>query len=280
MVNRTQCGWELTKQSLKILCRNKRILLLPLLSGMGCLLVLWLIGKPLWHIESSFLRSQQEIPLATILGILTLLIMLFIFNVINMYCNAALIACVANYFRTKQLSLIYGFRAGWFCLAHILGWTLFNTTIGFVLRKFPSRFEQSRNFASLLTSTPWSIVSYFVIPILVLENISVTNAIKKSSDVLHETWGESLISNTQLGLILFCALLVCFVPFIITIFTGESSYIFTGLIIGIGLFIILAIISAASNNILRTALYLYATDRDTALPFNNQLISTAFYSRK
>lgn len=280
MTSRTQRGWELTKKSLQILGRNKRVLLFPVTSGLCCLILLWLVGKPLWHIESNFLRSQQEVPLATTLGILTLIVMLLMFNVINMYCSAALIACIANYFKTERLNLIVGFKAGWACLPNIVGWTLFNTTIGFALRKFPSRLEQAGTFASLLSGTAWGVVSYFIVPILVLENISPIKAIKKSSDVVHETWGKSLISNTSSSLILSCIILICLLPLSITVFIGNKTHLFVGLVISILFLIILTLIITAANNILRTAFYLYATDRDTALPYNSQVISTAFCSRK
>jgi len=279
MGNRTQRGWGLTKQSLQILGRNKRILLFPIISGIGCLLLLWLVGKPLWHIESNFLRSQQEVPLATILGILTLLAMLFTFNIIYMYCNAALIACMANYFKTERLKLIVGFKAAWVCLPHIVGWTLFNTTIGFVLRKFPSRLGQAGTFASLLSGTAWGVVSYFIVPILVLENISPINAIKKSAHVVHESWGGSLISNTSSSLILLSVILICFIPLSITAFIGNKTHLFVGFVISILLFIILTLIIKAANNILRTALYLYASN-ECSLPFNTDLLKTAFCSQK
>lgn len=276
MANQIQRGWELTKQSLPVLKANKRILIFPIISSIGCLIIFSVIAAPLWHIESNFLQSSHESPLLIALAIIALLAVLFVCNLIVIYCNAALIASIANYFQTKKLSLSYGLKAAKKCFPNIILWTLFNTTIGFILRTFQSRLGQITAIASILLGIAWSIISYFVVPILVLENISPIKAIKRSSHTLHKTWGSSLISNIRLGLIVFVARLIAFIPLAIMIYIGGTTNVLIGFIICVVLMFILTIISSATNNILRTVLYLYSVDNNIELPYNTETIKNAF----
>lgn len=280
MANRIQRGWELTKQSLQILKANKQILLFPIISGIVCSAILSLIVRPLWHIEYNYLQTGQQHALSTTLGIIALIVALFVCNLIVIFCNAALIATIANYFKTQKLSLRYGLKAAKACFPAIIAWTLFNTTIGFTLRTFQSRLGQIAAIAAVLLGIAWTIVSYFIVPILVLEKIGPITAIKQSAHVLHKTWGRSLISTIGLGLILFIARLMVLTPLAIGIYIGGGHHIFIALMISVVLLVILTIISSAAKNILRTALYLYATDNNIALPYNINTIKHAFRSRE
>lgn len=280
MANRVQRGWELTKQSLAVLKANKRILIFPLISTIGYTVLLSLIAKPLWHVERSYLISAHQSTLKTVLGIMTLLTALFLCNLIMIYCNSALIATMANYFKTKKLSLTYGLKAAKNCFPKIIMWTLFNTTIGFILRTFQSRLGQVTTIASLLLGIAWTIVSYFVVPILVLENVGSMQAIKQSAHALHKTWGRSLVSSIGLRLIPFAIRLIGLIPIAIALYIGGATTLLIGFITAAILLVLLTIISSAASNILRAALYLYATDNNIALPYNTETIKNAFRTRK
>ncbi len=48
MFNRIATGWELSKQSFRVLRSDKSLVLFPLFSGVACLLVLASFAAPLW----------------------------------------------------------------------------------------------------------------------------------------------------------------------------------------------------------------------------------------
>jgi hypothetical protein len=126
----------------------------------------------------------------------------------------------------------------------------------------------------------WSILTIFVVPVLVYEGLGPIDAIKKSAQVIKHTWGESLIKSIGLGLVQFLvfALLI--------ILSGGLTYVLSsafqemGLLIGIGVGMLLVflagLIFSVASTIFNTALYVYANHNIIASGFNEEIVKGAF----
>ena len=172
-------------------------------------------------------------------------------------------------------------------LGLIFQWSLISATVGLLLRLLQnaaSRLGRGgqivANILISLVGFAWSVVTIFVVPVLVYEGLGPIDAIKKSAKVIKETWGESLIRAIGLGLV---QVLVFFLLALITFgltYVLVNAFALTGLLIGIGigilLFLLSGLIFAVATMVFNTALYVYANNKMVADGFNEDVVKGAF----
>lgn len=176
-------------------------------------------------------------------------------------------------------------------LGLILQWSLLSASVGLLLRllhnlasNFGKLGQIVANILISLLGMAWSVITIFVVPVLVYENIGPIDAIKRSVQVLKQTWGESLIKKIGLGLVQFL------VFFVILIFSAALTYglanafDLVGLLIGIavGLFLLLlaGLIFTVASTIFNTALYVYASNNAVASGFTEEVVKGAFKQKE
>ncbi|MFO7902255.1 MAG: DUF6159 family protein [Planctomycetota bacterium] len=281
MFDRMARGWELVKGSWTVLKLDKELLLFPFISGIACLVVLASFAVPLWntgYLETVMEEEAAGEPLGWVI--------LFAFYVINyfviIFFNAALIGCAIIRFKGGDPTVADGFRAASARLPQILAWAVVSATVGIVLRIIESRSERAGRFVVGLLGMAWSVMTYFVIPVIVIEKAGPVEATKRSVATLRKTWGEALTANFGIGLIVFLAMLIAAVPLIlgvVAVATGMAALGIAGIVLGVGLMILVGVISSALDGILIGALYLYAAEGEVPRHFDGGLLRSAFGSR-
>lgn len=281
MFDRMARGWELVKGSWTVLKLDKELLLFPFISGIACLLVMASFAVPLWntgYLETVMDEEAAKDPLGWAI--------LFAFYVVNyfviIFFNSALIGCAIIRFKGGDPTVADGFRAASARLPQILAWALVSATVGLVLRMIESRSERVGQFVVGLLGMAWSVMTYFVVPVIVIEKAGPVEATKRSVDTLRKTWGEALMANFGIGLIVFLAMFVAAVPLIlgvVAVAAGMAALGIVGIVVGVALMILVGVISAALDGILIGALYLYAAEGEVPRHFNGRLLRDAFGSR-
>jgi hypothetical protein len=124
----------------------------------------------------------------------------------------------------------------------------------------------------------WAAVTYFVVPVLVVEKVGPVEAVKRSFSVLRRTWGEALTANFGIGIITFLMSLVGVIPLILGVVMLSSGGFLGGLLIGLGIFwlLLVSLVSSALNAIVIAALYLYAAEGTVPKHFDDGLFRHAF----
>jgi len=169
----------------------------------------------------------------------------------------------------------------------ITQWSLLSASVGLLLRilhNMASRLGRVghivANIIISLMGMAWSIITIFVVPVLVYEGLGPIDAIKKSARVIKETWGESLIRSIGLGLIQFLVLLFIFIISAGLTYVLSVAFDFNGMLIGIGVGILLILLTglvfAVASSIFNTALYVYANSKIVANGFNEDVVKGAF----
>jgi hypothetical protein len=154
--------------------------------------------------------------------------------------------------------------------------------VGIILRAIESWSERAGQFAAALLGGAWSIATYFVVPVLVVEKVDPINAVKRSFEVLRKTWGESLSANFGIGIITFLGMLAAMVPLFLGFFAlanGMTAVGIVGIVCGILALITMSLISSALSSILLGALYLYAADGEVPQQFDSRVLENAFVTR-
>ena len=213
-------------------------------------------------------------------------VVLFAFYVVNytviIFFNSALVACAIIRFKGGNPTVADGLRAASARLPQIVGWALVAATVGLIIKAIESRSEKVGAIVASLLGMAWSAVTYFVVPVIVIEGAGPVAAGKRSFEVLKRTWGESLVANFGIGLIVFLSSLLAFVPIVLGIGAIVSNLVVVGIIgiaVGIVALLLISLLSSALNTIIIGALYLYASEGTVPQQFNDQLFEKAFANK-
>ena len=205
--------------------------------------------------------------------------LLFLFYVctyfMTIFFNAALVACAVERMRGGDPTVGFGLRAAAGRLPQILGWALLSATVGMTLRALEDRSKAIGRIVAGLMGVAWSVATFLVVPVLVVEGTGPFAAAAESTRLLKRTCGEQIIGGVGFGLLFF----VFFIPGIVLIFFGFFAKAW--LVVGLGLAYVLALslVFSTLSVIFQTAVYLYARDGQAPAGFSTGLLSDAMRTR-
>ena len=125
----------------------------------------------------------------------------------------------------------------------------------------------------------WSLITYFIVPLIVIEHRTLGDSFKTSLSMLRRTWGEQIVANFGLGIafLLFylaAAAIIAVLSFVLSPLGGVG--VFTAIAIGVVLVIGISLVFATLNGIYKAALYNYAVDGMVPGLFPDDVIRGAF----
>jgi hypothetical protein len=261
--------------SWQVLKHNKKLLLFPLFSGLACILVLASFAVPI-YLADAWSPPQQDAPPAKHVAYYGVLFLFYFCNyfVITFF-NSAVVGAAVQELCGQRPTFGTAMRSATMRLPQILGWALVSATVGLLLRAVEERSEKVGQFVVGLLGAAWTITTFLVVPVLVVEGKGPIESFKKSASLLKKTWGEQLMSNFGFGIIFF----LLFLPAILIVWGGFHFGGETGGIIAIVAAVIyvlmLALIQSTLQSIFQAVLYLYAERGQTPDEFDQSLLSGA-----
>ena len=162
-----------------------------------------------------------------------------------------------------------------------------SATVSVLLKMLESNKRIGQIVSSILGMV-WAVVTYFVVPILVVEKLGPFKAIGRSTEILKKTWGEALVGHFTLGFFKFLAIL----PFILLAVVGglliaagvqgTAVYLYIGIAVLVvaGVYLLLySTVASAMDTIFVSALYQYAAFNTVPEGFNRDSMENAFRRR-
>ena len=257
--------WDLIQESVEILLADKEILLFPLLS----VLMLVVVDGPILLPLRSHLHEpptpQEMYPMLFLLYSGSFFVIIFF--------NSALMACANIRLSGGDPTLGDGFRFAWENVERILLWSLIAATVGILLRML----EHSRVLRWVVgpvLEVGWSLATFFIIPVIIFEDLDVLDSFKRSVDLFKRRWGEEVTSNFSFS-VLFSLLALPGMMVGVTSVRQFSSVV--GVVVAALYLALLYVVSTALQGIFVVALYRCATDGSEG--FNPRLIHGAFSTR-
>jgi hypothetical protein len=281
---RIAASYALAVSSFKVLLQDKKLIIFPILSGLGCLLVvasfaLPFVAHPQWLDFQNNQANNGQVPWWTY-------VVAFAFYFCNYFvitfCNAALISCALIRFNGGEPTIGDGLSAAVSRLPQILAWALVSATVGLILKAIENSNEKFGRFISSILGTAWTVMTFFVVPVLVVEKVGPIDAVKRSIAVLKKTWGEALVGRFGMGLFLFLLAL----PAVLLVFAGIA--LLAGALKAVGVvllvlavlyFLLYAAVSSAVQGIFVGALYQYAAHGAVPSGFDQSYLDSAFQSK-
>ena len=287
MFGKISYTWELMKASWDVLKRDKEILVFPLLSGLCCLAVMASFAVPMvmtdhWRPPSTEAGAQPSV--AEQVFYYSLLFAFYFTNyfVITFF-NTAVVGCAVSRMAGGDPNIAGGFRLAFSRIHLIAGWALVAATVGLILRIIEERSEKVGRFVAGLLGMAWTVMTFLVVPIIVVEEKGPIDALKTSTSMLRQTWGEQLIGNFSFGLIFFLLALPAFAIgiFGVYVYTAMQSAALAIVCIAIAVIymIVLSLIQSALQSIFQAALYMHTQGDVPPGGFPVQLLNGAMAQR-
>ncbi|HST38636.1 MAG TPA: DUF6159 family protein [Conexibacter sp.] len=274
-------GWRLAKQSWAVLRADRTLALFPIISAVAIVAAALLIAGP----GVVLLATNTAEPVAYVLWAIAL----YVLTYIGIYCSVALAAAADLALTGQDTKLSDGFSVARQRRGLVAKWAGVQLTVGLVLNLIESALSQSplgRVVAGLVAgvlSAGWSILTFFVVPLLALEGVGPKDALQRSGHLIKERWGEGFVGSGSITGLLF---LIVMLPSILVGALGVSmvgsSPAAGGVLIAVGVagFVVGLLIASTLNAIFRVALYRYATQDAVVGGFDRDQFEHAFHARR
>ena len=271
-------SWALAKASMAVLRADKELLVFPLISGAVALLVALSFILPIFGfgLLEDVSRDQGMTPGLYALVFCFYLVQYFVI----FFFNSALVGAAMIRLDGGDPTVADGLRIARGKWLQILGYAAIAATVGLLLRAIEERAGFVGRIVIGLIGVAWTVATFLAVPVLVARNVGPIEAVKESAGLLGRTWGENLIGNGGLGLVMFLlnvALVLVFgavtVAFAVN---GLAVLAVATVVVGVLAVLGLALVQAALSGIYSAALYRFAVMGDAPQGFDGVLLREAF----
>lgn len=268
-------SWNLVKASWRVLSADEELILFPIISAITVVAVVVVFAVPGVLL---YLAGGSEV-----LGYILIFLFYLVFYTVIIFMNAALVGAAMIRLRGDDPTLGDGFRMAFSRLGTIVSYALIASTVGLVLQALSDRGVIGNIVRSIL-GTAWNLITYLVVPVLVVENIGPIQAVKRSAALLKQTWGEQIVGNAGIGFVFFMFYLLATVIAAAGIFLGlaldSNVLIILFVMLGALVYIALALVNSALGGIYSAAVYRYAAEGQMGREFAPELIQNAFRAKR
>ena len=272
-------SWELVKASWAVLRADKELIVFPIVSMLGMVVVtiVFLIPSVAAGLFDSVTQGRGN-------GVLSLIVAFLFYVVIYtviFYANTALVGAAMMRLRGETPTLSDGFRIASEHVSAILGYALIAATVGMILRAIAERTGIIGQIVVGLLGFAWSVATYLVVPVLVVEKLGPVEAIQRSAALLKQTWGEQLVGNFSIGAVFgllgVAIVLVIGLPLVFIAASANAPALVVLFVLLIVLACIaLGVVASTLQGIFTAALYRYATEGTSGGLFDDSLVKSAF----
>jgi hypothetical protein len=223
-----------------------------------------------------YLGLLWSLGLTSHLSYLELIPLYFVASIVSIFSTAAVVATADLYLQGRQPSLGDGIHIAYGKAGQLARWALLTTTVGLILRGLEQRAGVVGRLLVNIIGMAWSVATFMVIPVVLFEDVGVTDSVKRSAGLFRQKWGEQLVGNGSIGIAMVVIGLVAVVP--VALLFALSPVV--GVIAAVIVFGALAAVSSALSGIFSAALYRYATTGVAAGPFSSADLQGSFRTKK
>ena len=266
--NRVSNTFKMMKSCLDVLKKDRELILFPVFAAISVAIFVLILSAG-GYLDN--LDTEQGGSLAP------LILLIFGANFLIVFFNSALVSAALERLRGGDPNVKSGLSHAIKHIHHIFFWSIIVTIVAILIaiirgdRRENSIFREI--FASIIQAG-WAMMTFFVVPIIVSENIGPINAIKRSTSLFKQTWGDQVVANFGFGIFqLFGVLLGVVVGWFFGLFSPLL-----GAILGGSLAVMSVAIIYTLEGIYKAALYEFALG-EKPLEFQQEDLRTA-YQRK
>ncbi len=275
-------SWSLVKASIKVVNQDRRLIVLPLISVLAVLVTAAVFLGGVWQIKPFFdsstetaSGSQAGLTLTPLTGALLLLGYLAV-TFIGMFFNAALVVA-ANERLSGGTPTVRSALAG--AAKHagpIALWAMFSATISLAIRAASERVGLVGRIVVSIIGVVWSVATFFVMPVMVIEGVGVNDAFHRSKSLMRSTWGEQIVGEGMVSIIA--------IPVFLLLVVVSAILLAVVPVLGVIVFVVgLLLVVSVSNMVsvvFSTVLYKFAQTGLAPAGFTAADLNGSFHQRK
>ncbi|NIC00060.1 DUF6159 family protein [Halobacterium sp. R2-5] len=261
--SRLWTGITLARDSVTLLRDHPSLLWFPVFAGAGGVAFFLLaFGTGLGLVPLAVLANAPEAAMYAALAI-----GYFGASFVAVLFTAGLMFATREVMEGREPSVRGGVSAAWEHKGTLFAWAVLSTVVGLVVRAL----QESDNLATVvvgaLLSVSWAVVTYFVVPVVVFEDETIRGVFGRSTDIVRDTWGESLGAEFGLGFV-HGVLFLGVVAVAALAFLVSGSFAVAAAV-GLPLVVVAFVVASTLNGIAKVALYEYATTGEPPHYFEN-----------
>lgn len=266
--------WGMMRASWWVLKQDKELLLFPVLSTIAAVLVVVSFALPLFGLGlmSNLDQGGEGNPLIYVIAFAFYFVNYFVI----IFFNSAIVACAIQRMEGGNPTVGSGLSAAWQRLPQILGWALVTSTVGFILRMIEERVGFVGQIIVAVLGMAWTVTSFLVVPVLVVEGKGALQAYKDSVGMLKRTWGEQLMGNIGFGLVFMLLGLPAAVVVVLSFASGSPTAVMVAVGLSALYLVSLGVVQSTLQAIYQAAVYRYAVDGRAPAGFDEQLMAESF----
>jgi hypothetical protein len=274
-------SFALVAASWGVLRQDKELILLPIVAAIASSIAVapFLLGV---FLTSSVSGTDGDVsigPVGWVLAFLAYAVGAYV----TIFFQAALVLAANDRMTGGNPTLGSALRMAGANAGRILPWALISATVSVVLQAIQERAGFIGRIVVGLVGLAWTLVTMLVLPILVIEQVGVGEALKRSGSAFKRTWGENVVGNGGVGIVGFLLFLLGLVVAGPIIAIGASRSNVPTIVLGVGLLVVWAILvsafSSALSAVFRTALYRFAVLGEEPGGFSHEMIADAFRTK-
>lgn len=272
----------MVKESWNLFKQDKEMMLFPILSTITSLFIIGIIFLFFFFFSlgGSFEALESYGESQSSVDYIYLFIIYFLSFFVALFFQAGVLGIAHGRLNNRDLGFKDGMTIAFSKIGKIFVWSVVAASVGVILRFLSERVKLVGKIVIGIMGAAWGILTFFIAPILILDDLSLKDSLKKSAFIIKKTWGETIIINVGMGLYFAFLGFLGVIVFILSLFTANPIIIIGMLILLVIYLILLAVVSSTLSIIFKLVLYEYANTGITPQGFSNQVLNSAFKQKK
>ena len=269
-MDRLRRGWALTVTSWNVLVGDPGLAVFTVLAALCTFVAAIPFVLPV--LIAAGAKDQTRGGLSIVL----LLIFYFVVSFVTIFFNTALVGAALDRLRGGNAGVGAGLQVALQNLTSIAGFAIISASVGVILAVIEERFELVGEIIASIVGAAWSVATFLVLPVIVVEREGPFAAIRTSTSMLRRTWGEQIVGTGSIGLIFFLAGLLGVIPVVLGLVSHVTALTVAGVAFAALYWAGLFLLGSALGQIFRAAVYLYAQNGVVPVGFDAPLLREAF----
>ncbi len=278
-MERLRKTWGLAKASWEVLKADKELVTLPVMSAVAMIVVALAFIVPVILIGNALDEGTEGFAPGA-LGYLLMVIGYFVVTSVGVFFNAALVSGAYQRLTGGDPTVGSSLSGAAARLHRLIPWALLAGTVGLILQLIEDRLGPLGPIVANLLGAAWRVITFLVIPVLIIEDIGPIDGLKRGAGLFKKTWGENVAAYVGFGLLGFLAVIPGVVVLAVLAVTGIDALIVLGVIIAVVWIVATSAVIAALSGIFQAALYLYAINGEVPTGFSQEALAGSFGPRK
>jgi hypothetical protein len=252
-LSRLKTGWALSMDSLGVIRAEPSLAVFPAVAGLaGTVYLALVLGGAVLLVGPDPGPVVYAALFVVYLGT----------SFIAAFFSAALMYNAREVFHGRNPTLVEGLRAAWRNRTTLLVWAVISAVVGVLLSALESSDTPLAEVTSFLFSVAWSVLTYFVVPVVVFEDASVREMFERSGRTFRETWGETAGAGFGVGIVtaLFTLAGLAVAALVFVAFGATAVGALGAVAVAVLVVLAAYLLGSTLSSVAKTALYVYATE--------------------